>query len=145
MQRDEHVPNLLLFHPSTSFLDESPLNEGKIILQDKASCFPAVVLAPPAEDGACAIDATAAPGNKTTLLSSLMQGRGKVGLPAVYPRDESSISHISQLFAFERDRKRFATLKKMVARARCTNIEPLNADFLQTDPTDVKFGAVTHM
>ena len=88
VQGDHHVPGLLLFYPSTSFLGETMLNEGKIILQDKASCFPAVVLAPPAEDESCAIDATAAPGNKTTFLSSLMQGRGKVGLPAVYPRDE---------------------------------------------------------
>lgn len=78
IQRDEHIPNLLLFHPSTSFRDDPLLNSGKIILQDKASCFPAVVLAPPARDDAHVIDATAAPGNKTTLLSSLMKGRGKV-------------------------------------------------------------------
>lgn len=50
----------------------------QIILQDKASCFPAVVLAPMAEEHATVIDATAAPGNKTSHLSALMQNKGKV-------------------------------------------------------------------
>lgn len=51
----------------------------------------------------------------------------------------------NQLFAFERDKKRFATLKTMLARARCENIEPVNADFLATSPDDERFAAVTHM
>ena len=51
---------------------------GKIILQDKASCFPAIVLAPPSSERAVVIDATAAPGNKTSHLSALMCGKGKV-------------------------------------------------------------------
>ena len=53
-------------------------HEGKVILQDKASCFPPFVLAPPAEEDSVVIDATAAPGNKTSYLSALMQGKGKV-------------------------------------------------------------------
>lgn len=77
-RRDEHIPDLLVFHPSVSFNESSLLASGKIILQDKASCFPAVVLAPPAHADVHVIDATAAPGNKTTLLSALMKGRGKV-------------------------------------------------------------------
>ncbi|KAI5122536.1 hypothetical protein M0805_005263 [Coniferiporia weirii] len=126
IQRDEHIPNLLIFHPSTSFRDDPLLVSGKIILQDKASCFPAVVLAPPARDDAHVIDATAAPGNKTTLLSSLMKNRGK-------------------LYAFERDKKRFETLKKMVAKAHCRNVEPTNADFLSIDPSDLKYSRVSHV
>lgn len=78
MRRDQHIPDLLLFHPSTSFNEDRLLESGKIILQDKASCFPAVILSPPARDDTHVIDATAAPGNKTTLLSALMKGRGKV-------------------------------------------------------------------
>ena len=76
--KDEHIPDLLLFHPSVSFNESTLLASGKIILQDKASCFPAVVLAPPGHVDAHVIDATAAPGNKTTLLCALMKGRGKV-------------------------------------------------------------------
>ena len=40
-----------------------------------------MILSPPARADARVIDATAAPGNKTTLLSALMKGRGKVGTP----------------------------------------------------------------
>lgn len=125
-RRDEHIPDLLLFHPSVSFNESTLLASGKIILQDKASCFPAVVLAPPDHVDAHVIDATAAPGNKTTLLCALMKGRGK-------------------LYAFERDKKRFRTLKKMLDRAKCSNVEPMNADFLAVDPSDPKYALVSHI
>jgi putative methyltransferase len=49
------------------------------------------------------------------------------------------------LYAFERDRKRFGTLTMMVSRAGCTNVEPVNSDFLTVDPLDPKFAKVTHM
>lgn len=61
------------------FQEDMPYKTGKIILQDKASCFPALVLAPPALESGMVIDATAAPGNKASHLSALMQNKGKVG------------------------------------------------------------------
>jgi 16S rRNA C967 or C1407 C5-methylase (RsmB/RsmF family) len=76
--KDTHVPDLLSFSPTVQFHDDPTYKSGKIILQDKASCFPAIVLAPPARDNAVVIDATAAPGNKTSHLSALMQNKGKV-------------------------------------------------------------------
>jgi putative methyltransferase len=76
--RDEHIPDLLLFPPQCQFHDDPSYKTGKIILQDKASCFPAIVLSPPAEDDSVVIDATAAPGNKTSHLSMLMCNKGKV-------------------------------------------------------------------
>ncbi|KAH9481642.1 25S rRNA (cytosine-C(5))-methyltransferase rcm1 [Psilocybe cubensis] len=124
--KDAHVPNLLLFHPSTTFQTDPLYTSGKIILQDKASCFPALVLSPPATEESVVIDATAAPGNKTSHLSALMKNRGK-------------------LFAFERDRKRFTTLKMMLSKAGCSNALPINADFLTTDPQDPQFSNVTHI
>ena len=74
--QDPHIPELLLFAPHTSFTDDSLYQNGKIILQDKASCMPAVVLSPP--EDAVVIDATSAPGNKTSHLSAIMEGKGKV-------------------------------------------------------------------
>ena len=50
-----------------------------------------------------------------------------------------------QLYAFERDKKRFQTLKMMLAKAGCSNTSPINADFLATVPSDPQFTPVTHM
>ncbi|TFK40253.1 S-adenosyl-L-methionine-dependent methyltransferase [Crucibulum laeve] len=124
--KDAHIPDLLLFNPQHAFHDDPAYKAGKLILQDKASCFPAFVLSPLANDDSIVIDATAAPGNKTSHLSALMRNRGK-------------------LYAFERDRKRFATLQMMLSKTSCKNVEPINADFLTIDPSDLKFGAATHI
>lgn len=57
----------------------------------------------------------------------------------------SSLMYAEQLYAFERDKRRFGTLKKMLAKARCRNVEPINADFLTVDALDAKYSRVTHM
>ncbi|KAL0577649.1 hypothetical protein V5O48_004338 [Marasmius crinis-equi] len=124
--KDEHIPNLLLFNPQISFQDDPFYRAGKIILQDKASCFPAAVLDPPAALDTAVIDATAAPGNKTSHLSALMQNKGK-------------------LFAFEKDKRRFSTLEMMLSKARCKNVKAMNTDFLTTDPLDPELSKVTHI
>lgn len=79
--RDSHVENLLLFPPQTQLTDTLEYSDGRLILQDKASCFPAIVLSPPTSPGCVIIDATAAPGNKTSHLSALMGNQGKVQSP----------------------------------------------------------------
>ncbi|KAF8591088.1 S-adenosyl-L-methionine-dependent methyltransferase [Ramaria rubella] len=123
---DEHVHDLLAFHPKATFHDDAAYKVGKLILQDKASCFPAFVLSPPSNPRTVVLDATAAPGNKTTHLSAIMKNQGKI-------------------LAFERDRGRFATLQCMVAKAGCENIEASNTDFLSTDPMDVRYAEVSHI
>ena len=75
---DIHIPNLVLFHPSVQFQNDAAYKDGRLILQDKASCFPATVLNPPTGERSKVIDATAAPGNKTTHLSALMNNTGTV-------------------------------------------------------------------
>ncbi|KAI0050443.1 S-adenosyl-L-methionine-dependent methyltransferase, partial [Auriscalpium vulgare] len=124
--KDEHIPNLLLFPPQMQFHDDPAYASGQIILQDKASCFPATILAPPASEDSMVIDATAAPGNKTSHLSALMRNRGK-------------------LLAFERDKRRFSTLQSMLARAACRNVDAVNADFLTTDPSNPEYARATHI
>jgi len=96
---------------------------GGLILQDLASCFPAAVLDPSkwTDDEVDALDATSAPGNKTSHLSALMKGRGS-------------------LTALELAPNRFRTLVKMLGRAGCLkadggNVEPKNEDFLKMEPS----------
>ncbi|KAH7106309.1 S-adenosyl-L-methionine-dependent methyltransferase [Auriculariales sp. MPI-PUGE-AT-0066] len=123
---DKHVPNLLLFDSNRSLHLDPAYERGELILQDKASCLPPLVLQPPSHDKACVIDATAAPGNKTTLLSALMRNKGK-------------------LFALERDKRRFKTLQMMLEKAGATNVEARNEDFTSLDPTAPEFAHVTHI
>ena len=75
---DAHVPDLLVFKPKgQSDISRIPLvASGALVVQQKASCFPAVALAPP--PGAHVIDGCAAPGNKTCHIAALMGGRGSV-------------------------------------------------------------------
>ncbi|KAL9598548.1 MAG: hypothetical protein Q9219_004450 [cf. Caloplaca sp. 3 TL-2023] len=119
---DEHVPNLIALPPAADLTTTTGYRNGLIILQDKASCFPAYLLDPQAEDGAC-LDACAAPGNKTTHLASMM-----------YERSHST--RTPQVWACERDKSRAATLTQMVRLAGCDGIVTVKAgqDFLLLDP-----------
>nr|KAJ3420926.1 putative 28S rRNA (cytosine-C(5))-methyltransferase [Polyrhizophydium stewartii] len=67
---------MLVMPPNTDLHDDPLLVEGHIVLQDKASCFPAFLLRPP--KGATVIDACAAPGNKTSHLSAIMSNTGTI-------------------------------------------------------------------
>lgn len=124
-----HVAHVYAFHPRASAkLAASDLyRDGAIMFQDLASCMPAAVLAA-ADPPACALDATAAPGNKTSHLGALMGGSGT-------------------LYAFERAPPRHKTLVRMLQRAGCLhphgNVEALQQDFLAADPAD--FAHVTHL
>jgi 25S rRNA (cytosine2278-C5)-methyltransferase len=46
-KHDEHLEDLLLLPPNSDLHEDKFLLNGNIILQDKASCFPAFILNPP--------------------------------------------------------------------------------------------------
>ncbi|KAI8991385.1 S-adenosyl-L-methionine-dependent methyltransferase [Mycotypha africana] len=121
---DRHLRDMLVFHPRTDFHAHALYLSGDIILQDKASCFPAHVCQVP--EGAHAIDACAAPGNKTSHLSALMRNTGKI-------------------WAFDLDSRRLNLLKRLTNKAGCKNIMPIHGSFLDTDPNDAKFAQVEYL
>ena len=132
--KDEYVPYLYGIHPNEKITAHELYKTGKIIIQDRASCFPAHILNPGAED--IVIDACAAPGNKTTHISAYMYGN-EVGngnnLEDAEPR----------IYAFERDPTRAKVLKKMLATAGCSKLVRVNVgDFTQL-ATPEKFEDVT--
>jgi putative methyltransferase len=110
---DEHIPDLLIFESGTDLTKTDLYQTGKIILQDKASCMPVVVLDAPA--GSKIIDACAAPGNKTTQLAAIKD---------------------SQVFAFDRDPKRCRILEENLRKHTKGNVKVINCDFLKVDPSD---------
>ncbi|KAM4886758.1 LOW QUALITY PROTEIN: 28S rRNA (cytosine-C(5))-methyltransferase [Sylvia borin] len=119
---DLHLPELLVFPSQTDFHDNLLYTSGHIILQDKASCLPAFLLG-------CSrshvIDACAAPGNKTSHLAAILKNKG-------------------QIFAFDVDPKRIATMNTLLTRAGYTGC-PAQQDFLTVDPRDPKYSRVTHI
>jgi putative methyltransferase len=50
-----------------------------------------------------------------------------------------------RITAFERDKKRFQTLKMMLERAGAANVTPKNFDFLSVDPFNPDYADVSHM
>ncbi|NWU73319.1 NSUN5 methyltransferase, partial [Pterocles burchelli] len=121
---DLHLPELLVFPPQTDFHDNLLYTSGHIILQDKASCLPAFLLSPAA--GSHVIDACAAPGNKTSHLAAILKNKG-------------------QIFAFDVDTKRLATMNTMLMRAGVTGFQLAQQDFLTVDPADPKYSKVTYI
>ncbi|KAK3692384.1 S-adenosyl-L-methionine-dependent methyltransferase [Podospora appendiculata] len=126
---DGHVPNLIAASPGTDFTKTEAYKTGAIILQDKASCFPAYLLDPRPEDGDV-IDACAAPGNKTTHLAAIIRGRD---------------STEQKIYAFEKDRNRAKTLDMMVKQAGSDSFTVIHRgqDFLKVDPSDKAYKKVT--
>ncbi|KAF2010889.1 S-adenosyl-L-methionine-dependent methyltransferase [Aaosphaeria arxii CBS 175.79] len=125
---DAHIPNLLALPSKIDLSRNAAYLAGQLIMQDKASCFPAYLLNPTPEDGD-AIDGCAAPGNKTTHLAAILHSQHHDG---------------RRVFAFERDALRAKTLEKMVHTALADQIVTVKAahDFLASKPTADEFANV---
>ncbi|KAL8918434.1 MAG: hypothetical protein Q9208_007339 [Pyrenodesmia sp. 3 TL-2023] len=119
---DDDIPDLIALPARSDLTRTAAYLNGSIILQDKASCFPAFLLDPNPEHGAC-LDACAAPGNKTTHLAAIFKRR--------FP-DHCK----ARILACEKDKARAKLLKSMVALAGCHDMVTVKAgqDFLLLDP-----------
>lgn len=122
--QDDHIPELLALPNGSDLRLWNMYKLGKVIIQDKASCFPSFLLNPPKDS--IVLDACAAPGNKTSHLSAIMNNTGKI-------------------FALDLDNKRLDTLKKLCNKAGCQNIEPLNQNFLEIDYNSKPFSNVEYI
>jgi len=126
---DPILRNLLAFPPGTELISHPMYLAGKLILQDRSSCLPAHLLAATAAN-ARVVDATAAPGNKTTHIAALLGG-----------------SSGGKVIAFEKDTRRAEILRKMVSRAGGDSVIDIKAgeDFLKADPSSRELREVTHL
>ena len=124
--RDPHVPDLLVFPPGCDLHDHRMVQDGRLILQGKSSCFPAAALDP--KPGWTALDCCAAPGNKTTHLAARVGRNGGV-------------------LAFDADTRRLRRLRENCAHAGAMDraapiVVPERGDFLTLNPADPKFARV---
>lgn len=83
-----------------------PYQDGRLIAQDKASCFPAYLLLRDLNvdevSEVTVVDATSAPGNKTSYASGTLHRLGG-----------------GNVLAFEKDEKRYKVLRSMLSKAGC--------------------------
>jgi putative methyltransferase len=131
---DPHIPNLVAIpsHTNTELIKSSAYKNGEIIFQDKASCFPAYLIAPSLDDGDF-IDSCAAPGNKTTHLAAISR------------EVSGSQNASSTIHAFEKNKIRAETLKKMTDLAGSGGFTKIHAgqDFMRVDPNAEEYANVT--
>ncbi|CCE62492.1 hypothetical protein TPHA_0C03400 [Tetrapisispora phaffii CBS 4417] len=125
---DEFIPNLFGVHTKDKITSHELYKQGKIIIQDRASCFPAHVLNPGKDD--IVIDSCAAPGNKTTHTAAYILGG---------PSKDQKI----QIHAFEKDPERAKVLQKMVRTAGCARTIEVNVGDFTKIATPEKFKNVT--
>ncbi|CAB4440544.1 unnamed protein product [Rhizophagus irregularis] len=124
IRKDFHLSDLLVLPPNTDLHNHILYLSGKIILQDKASCFPSYICSP--SINSYVIDACAAPGNKTSHLSAVMKNTGKI-------------------WAFDLDKKRLRLLEKLTQKAGCKNIEAIHKSFLDVNPLDERYSKVEYI
>ncbi|CAG8481154.1 10690_t:CDS:2 [Cetraspora pellucida] len=122
IRKDRHLPDLLILPSNTDLHKDALYLSGDIILQDKASCIPAFVCSP--SFNSHVIDACAAPGNKTSHLSAIMQNTGKI-------------------WAFDLDKSRLNLLKTLIQKAGY--VEAIHGSFLDVDPLDSKYSSVGYI
>lgn len=138
---DAHIPDLVALPPGVvDFSSSTAYKNGEIILQDKASCFPAYLLLGDVEsswDGGDLVDGCAAPGNKTTHLASILAAQQKL-------HSEKKLKK-SKIIAMDASAARSKTLQKMVSVAGANKLVTVLAgqDFLALNPDDEQFESVT--
>ncbi|WKX93314.1 hypothetical protein Q1695_010955 [Nippostrongylus brasiliensis] len=120
---DPHVENLLIFPHSNDFHRYWLVEQRYLILQDKASCLPAFLLAP--SPGSHVFDTCAAPGMKTSHVSAMLGGEGKV-------------------WAMDRSEDRVEIMSKILEECGVQNASLFHGDFLKTDVNDKKFSKVKY-
>ena len=156
---DAHVPDLLVLPPTASswlHYDYESVKSGKIILQDKSSCFSALAMIHglggddiPQHDY---IDACAAPGNKTSHLAALINSSiGDAKHQSKKKRKgKQNNKPMSTVFAFDRDGKRHRILQERMQQLVPSTsdngikvaVESIHGDFLKADPSDPMFANV---
>lgn len=112
---DLHVKELLVFPPKSEFHFYPFYQDGRVVIQDKASCLPAVLLNP--QPGSIVMDMCAAPGMKTTQMAAAMKNEGTI-------------------YAVEFNMNRFESLNKVVETAGATCVKTINRDVISLTSRD---------
>lgn len=118
------MPELLVF-PAQTDLHEHPLyRAGHLILQDRASCLPAMLLDP--RQAPMSWMPVPPQAIKTSHLAALLKNQGKI-------------------FAFDLDARRLASMATLLAWAGVSCCELAEEDFLAVSPLDPRYREVHYV
>lgn len=131
LSTDIHIPSLVQLPPCSKSLGQHPLvANGRLIIQDKASCFPSQILMDYWKRGDI-IDACAAPGNKTSHMASILK------------TFKGSTKDAPSIFAFDKNPTRAKLLSRRMEQAGAdTIVETCNCDFLLVNGSSPKYNNV---
>ncbi|CAG9328177.1 unnamed protein product [Blepharisma stoltei] len=122
-KQDEIIPDLYCIEDSAEIA--KMIKNSEIISQEKASCMPVASLRLK-KGNWNAIDACAAPGNKTLQLAGRMK---KLSTGKIY--------------AYELNPNRFGLLRRRIKEYRADNVKAINGDYLKAEiPKNVKVAIV---
>lgn len=142
---DNIVPNLLVLPPKTDLHAHPFVVDGRLILQDKSSCFSALALVGGGTHPAHGdlLDACAAPGNKTThaaaLVGDLAFTKSQSTKSSSNDPSASKFQQLSSVYALDRDSKRMKILKnrvELLCPPKGVIVHPIHLDFLTLKPND---------
>lgn len=136
IDKDEQVPGLVALKSDAPIVKDRRILNGLVVIQDKASCLPPVILSPRSQD--TVLDTCAAPGNKTNLLANLMFLESPQAT-----QNLERLTETKQVIAIEKDVKRYKSLLIRMSNMGSDNIQILNEDFLKCDPCKEPFSNVT--
>lgn len=108
---DIHVEGVLIFHSKWNhyWASHEYVRTKKFILQNKATCLAAELLAPPV--GSTVLDMCAAPGMKTLHICNVMHNQGRI-------------------YAVEQSKDRYRALCDITNEAGCQIVTPILGDTL---------------
>lgn len=172
--QDAHVPDVLVISPKASikWYESEIVKAGKVVLQDKSSCFSGLALVHGSDEKSIGdqayndgdfIDATAAPGNKTLHIAALVYD--KIMKKKVGERKAAKNQKSVKIFAFDRSSARMSILKDRLSKLAPSvllhddeiinkkkqknsfpvDICPRHEDFLKSDPKDKKYKNVRNI
>lgn len=115
---DFHIPNLFTFPKDSKryWAVHELVKASSVLLQDKSSCLAPFLLNPAKKS--VLLDMCAAPGLKTIYLAAMIKNRGRI-------------------YAVEKMRMRFETLRSFVESSNSTCVQPIEADTLRVTKEDV--------